>query len=180
MSDEGTAPDGRAKGLERHSGLHDWSLDSIARGTRQGAPFVRSHGARGHNPQFNGDALGPALRAVGLEYVQVPRLGGLRRARKDSRNTGWRNASFRGFADYMATEEFEAGLAELRAKADEGRVAIMCAEAVPWRCHRSLVADALIARGAEVEHITSIRHSSPHHMTPFAKVSGARVTYPGE
>lgn len=132
-----------------------------------------------HNPQFNGDTLGPALRG-GIEYVQLPRLGGLRKARADSINTAWRNASFRGFADYMETDEFEAGLAELRALTDRGRVAIMCAEAVPWRCHRSLVADAVTARGAVVEHITGPSHSSQHRMTPFAKVEGGRVTYVGE
>jgi uncharacterized protein (DUF488 family) len=132
-----------------------------------------------HNPHFNGDALAAALEGEGLGYVQLPRLGGLRRAHKDSINTAWRNASFRGFADYMQTEDFEAGLEELRARLDEGAVAIMCAEAVPWRCHRSLVADALTARGARVEHITAPSHSSPHRMTGFAKVHGTHVTYPG-
>ena len=107
-------------------------------------------------------------------------LGGLRPARKDSPNTGWRNASFRGFADYMSTEDFESGLEELRALTAQGRVALMCAEAVPWRCHRSLVSDALVARGAHVEHIIGSARSSPHHLTPFAKVDGACVTYPGE
>src|SRR5690606_35665691 len=91
----------------------------------------------------------------------------------------FRNASFRGFADYMQTEGFEAGLAELRRLA-ENPVAIMCAEAVPWRCHRSLVADALTVRGAEVEHITSLGRTSPHRLTPFARVEGTRVTYPGD
>lgn len=110
--------------------------------------------------------------------MHLPRLGGLRHARKDSINTGWRNASFRGFADYMQTDEFEAGLDELRELTRSGSVALMCAEAVPWRCHRSLVADALTARGAEVEHITSASHAIPHRMTPFAKVHGQRVTYP--
>jgi uncharacterized protein (DUF488 family) len=131
-----------------------------------------------HNPQFNGDTLGPALRKKGIDYVQIPLLGGLRRARKDSVNVGWRNASFRGFADYMETEEFEKGLEELRGRADAGGVALMCAEAVPWRCHRSLVADALVTRGAEVEHITGATRASRHRMTPFARVDGTRVTYP--
>src|SRR6185436_18886324 len=133
-----------------------------------------------HTPQFNGAALSEALRGRGLQYVHLPRLGGLRRARKDSRNAAWRNASFRGFADYMQTEDFEAGLAELRALASESRVALMCAEAVPWRCHRSLIADALVVRGAHVEHITGTSRSSPHQLTAFAKVRGERVTYPGE
>ena len=133
-----------------------------------------------HNPQFNADALGPALRASGIDYVQLPRLGGLRRARKDSVNVGWRNSSFRGFADYMLTEEFDKGLEDLRCRVDTGPVALMCAEAVPWRCHRSLVADALVARGAEVQHITGPRHASAHKMTPFARVDGTRLTYPAE
>lgn len=131
-----------------------------------------------HNPQFNGDALRSSLPSHGLQYVHLPRLGGLRRARKDSPNTAWRNASFRGFADYMLTDEFEAGLEELRALVAGGRVAVMCAEAVPWRCHRSLVADALTARGARVEHITGASRSTPHHLTAFAQVRRGRVTYP--
>jgi 3-methyladenine DNA glycosylase/8-oxoguanine DNA glycosylase len=133
-----------------------------------------------HNPQFSGDSLRPALRRRGFLYAHLAALGGLRRARKDSQNTGWRNASFRGYADYMLTEDFESGLAELRTLTAEGIVALMCAEAVPWRCHRSLVADALTARGAHVEHIIGSSHPSPHHLTAFAKVSGGHVTYPGE
>lgn len=133
-----------------------------------------------HNPQFNSEALRSKLRSRGLRYVHVPNLGGLRRPRKDSPNTAWRNAGFRGFADYMLTEDFEAGLAELRELASKGSVALMCAEAVPWRCHRSLVSDALVARGAKVEHITGSSRASPHRLTPFAKVEGTRVTYPGE
>lgn len=133
-----------------------------------------------HNPQFNGDALGRALRPRGIRYVQLPELGGLRHARKDSGNTAWRNASFRGYADYMLTPDFATGLAKLRDLAGEGTVALMCAEAVPWRCHRSLVADALTARGAHVSHITSAKRAAPHRMTSFAVVSGTSVTYPGE
>jgi 3-methyladenine DNA glycosylase/8-oxoguanine DNA glycosylase len=133
-----------------------------------------------HNPQFNRDALRRALRARGLRYVHVPELGGLRRSHEGSPNTGWRNASFRGFADYMLSDEFEAGLAKLRELTAEGRVALMCAEAVPWRCHRSLVADALTARGASVEHITNAVRSTPHRLTSFARVDGSRVTYPSE
>jgi uncharacterized protein (DUF488 family) len=131
------------------------------------------------NPQFEGGALRSALEAQGVRYAWLPKLGGLRRARADSPNTGWRNASFRGFADYMSTADFERGLEEVRALLAEGTVALMCAEAVPWRCHRSLVADALTARGARVEHITAGSRSTPHRMTPFARVEGERVTYPG-
>ena len=130
------------------------------------------------NPQFEREALEASLGAEGIRYVHVPELGGLRRASKDSPNMGWRNASFRGYADYMLTPAFAEGLAKLRGLADEGQVAIMCAEAVPWRCHRSLVADALIVRGAQVEHVTSATRASPHRLTPFAEVDGTRITYP--
>jgi uncharacterized protein (DUF488 family) len=133
-----------------------------------------------HNPQFNGDALQSELPRRDLRYVHLPALGGLRRARPDSPNAGWRNASFRGYADYMLTDDFERGLAELEALAAEGTVCLMCAEAVPWRCHRSLVADALTVRGADVEHITGPGQSHPHRLTPFAHVEGTRITYPGE
>jgi len=133
-----------------------------------------------HNPQFNAETLPGALRPLGLTYVGLPRLGGLRRTSKDSPNMAWRNTSFRGYADYMLTEEFERGLEELRAVATEGTIALMCAEAVPWRCHRSLVADALTARGADVEEIVSPSRTTAHRMTSFAKVTrGGRVTYPG-
>jgi 3-methyladenine DNA glycosylase/8-oxoguanine DNA glycosylase len=133
-----------------------------------------------HNPQFNTDALARTLAARGVRYAHLAQLGGLRRARKDSSNTGWRNASFRGFADYMQTPEFEAGLDRLHALTAEGTVALMCAEAVPWRCHRSLVADALVARGAHVEHISAPARAAPHRMTAFAEVHGGHVTYPGD
>ncbi len=133
-----------------------------------------------HNPQFNADVLRVALRSRRIRYVPLPELGGLRRARKDSPNAGWRNESFRGFADYMLTPDFEAGLEKLRAILNEGTVALMCAEAVPFRCHRSLIADALAARGARVEHITGEKRATLHRMTPFARVDGPRVTYPAE
>lgn len=132
-----------------------------------------------HNPQFNQDALPPALERAGVVYTHLPALGGLRHARKDSLNTAWKNVSFRGFADYMATPEFDRALEELIAVAAVERVAIVCAEAVPWRCHRSLIADALTARGLEVTHIVGPGRSQPHSMTSFAHVEGSRVTYPG-
>jgi uncharacterized protein (DUF488 family) len=132
-----------------------------------------------HNPQFNAESLPAALSSEGIRYVHLPRLGGLRKARADSPNAAWQNASFRGFADYTLTDDFEAGLAELGALATDGSVAVMCAEAVPWRCHRSLVADALVARGAQVQHIMGISKTSEHKLTPFARVQGSRVTYPG-
>lgn len=132
------------------------------------------------NPQFDRDVMDGALGARGLRYVHLAELGGLRHAQKGSPNAAWRNASFRGYADHMLTPEFEAGLAKLLSVSESGRVALMCAEAVPWRCHRSLVADALTVRGANVEHITSASRSAPHRMTPFARVEGTRVTYPGD
>jgi uncharacterized protein (DUF488 family) len=131
------------------------------------------------NPQFEGPALARALARVGIRYVHLPPLGGLRRARKGSEeNAAWRNASFRGYADHMQTPEFEEGLCQLRALARDGPVAIMCAEGVPWRCHRSLLADALLAHGVVVEHITGRGRTRPHRLTPFARVEGRRVTYP--
>lgn len=132
-----------------------------------------------HNPQFEEEALRAGLRSHHLRYAHIAALGGLRRARPDSPNAGWRNASFRGYADYMSSDAFEAGLGELRALASE-TIALMCAEAVPWRCHRSLVADALTVRGAKVEHILAGGRISPHRLTAFARVDGTRVTYPGD
>jgi uncharacterized protein (DUF488 family) len=135
------------------------------------------------NPQFNADTLETELRARGIRYVHLKELGGLRRPRPDSPNKGWRNESFRGYADYMQTEGFERGLERLHELASPrdgaGPIAIMCAEALPWRCHRSLVADALTARGAQVEHMTGPGRASPHRMTSFAEIDGARVSYPG-
>lgn len=133
-----------------------------------------------HNPQFGIDALRPALRSRKLGYAHVAELGGLRRARPDSPNAAWRNRSFQGYADYMLTEPFASGLDALYELASRGTVALMCAEAVPWRCHRSLIADALTVRGARVEHIASAQRASAHRLTPFARVQGARVTYPGD
>ncbi len=133
-----------------------------------------------HNPQFNIETLPDALKKAGIQYRPTKSLGGLRHARTDSPNTGWRNASFRGFADYMQTEEFQAGLQELIEVAGRSRTAIMCAEAVPWRCHRSLIADALQVRGVNVEHITGASRAQPHRMTPFARVEGLKITYPSE
>jgi len=133
-----------------------------------------------HNPQFNGDELADALVAQTIEYVLLPELGGLRRARKDSPNSGWRNTSFRGYADHMQSEAFAHGLDELIGMSRQQRVAIMCAEAVPWRCHRSLVADALCVRGIDVIEILSETNYRPHALTPFAKVDGTAITYPPE
>ena len=133
-----------------------------------------------HVPQFNSDALEASLREAGIGYVHLKALGGLRHAKKDSMNTGWRNASFRGYADYMETEEFAKGIDRLIVLAKAKRTVIMCAEAVPWRCHRSLVGDALLVRGIAVEDIMSATSVRPHKLTEFAKVNGHRITYPAD
>jgi uncharacterized protein (DUF488 family) len=139
---------------------------------------VRSIPRFRHNPQFNRETLSTKLRAARIGYVHLRKLGGLRHARRDSPNMGWRNASFRGFADYMQTAEFEAGLHRLIKLAGQKRSAIMCAEAVPWRCHRSLIADALTVHGIRVDDIMSKKRSQVHSLIPFARVEGHRITYP--
>jgi uncharacterized protein (DUF488 family) len=131
-----------------------------------------------HNPQFNSDTLEQSLKSSGIGYLHMPALGGLRHAKKNSLNQGWENASFRGFADYMQTEEFEEGLSRLIEMAQEQTTAIMCAEAVPWRCHRSLIADALLVHGTDVLDIISERSVKPHALTPWAEVNGMTVIYP--
>ncbi len=133
-----------------------------------------------HNPQYEQATLSEALRDQKIAYVHLRALGGLRHARKDSINTAWKNASFRGYADYMQTEEFAAAVDELIALSEEKTTAIMCAEAVPWRCHRSLVGDALLARGIEVMDIMGETSAKPHKFTPWARVEGTRITYPGD
>ncbi len=131
-----------------------------------------------HNPQFNRESLPNDLISAGIGYVHMPGLGGLRHPRADSTNTGWRNASFRGFADYMETQEFKENLQKLIDLANQGRIALMCAESVPWRCHRSLVGDALQVRGIQVEHMLSPSRSQPHTITPWARIEGTRIFYP--
>ena len=132
-----------------------------------------------HNPQFNADSLPVSLKEVNIRYRHMPGLGGLRHTTTASVNTGWRNASFRGFADYMQTPQFQRALEGLIKLAGRQRVALMCAEAVPWRCHRSLIADALLVRGISAEHIMNLSRRQPHTLTPFAKVRGPQITYPG-
>jgi len=131
------------------------------------------------NPQHNTEALAASLEAAGIRYRHMPDLGGLRHPRKDSINSAWKNDSFRGYADYMGTHAFENALDELIAASHESRTVIMCAEAVPWRCHRSLIADALLARGVPVEHIMSKTSRKAHTFISFARVEGGKVTYPG-
>jgi uncharacterized protein (DUF488 family) len=168
-----------------------WTIGHSTRSLEAFVALLHAHGierlvdvrrfprSRRH-PHFNTDALGEALPTAGLAYRHLPGLGGFRRPRADSRNAGWRNASFRGYADYMETEEFTRHLAELLEDARAGRTAIMCAEAVPWRCHRSLISDALVARGVEVRHILGPSPAELHVLTAGARVSDTRVLYPGE
>ena len=139
---------------------------------------VRSIPRSRHNPQFNREVLSTKLRSARIGYVHLRKLGGLRHARRDSPNMGWHNTSFRGFADYMQTPDFEAGLRRLMKLAKQKRSALMCAEVLPWRCHRSLIADALIVRGVRVEDIIGGEHSRTHVLTSFAQVQGHHIAYP--
>ena len=140
---------------------------------------VRTMPRSRHNPQFNREELARVLPEVGIAYVHLPRLGGLRHGLgAHSPNLGWRNTSFRAYADYMQSTDFAEGLDELHAFATRGPVALMCAEAVPWRCHRSLIADALTIRGVEVREIQSLTRTEVHKLTPFAHVQGLELTYP--
>jgi uncharacterized protein (DUF488 family) len=131
-----------------------------------------------HNPQFNQEALGAALADANIGYAHAPGLGGFRRPSPDSANAGWRNLSFRGYADYMQTPDFDAELTSLLELARTDRVALMCAEAVPWRCHRSLIADALTVRGVTTCEIASPKRLQPHRLAPFACVRDETITYP--
>ncbi|MDA8086174.1 MAG: DUF488 domain-containing protein [Nitrospiraceae bacterium] len=139
---------------------------------------VRTVPRSSFNPQFNIDTFPGELKKAGIEYFHVKGLGGLRHPEKTSPNTGWHNASFRGFADYMQTPEFERSLHELIEIASSRKVAIMCAEAVPWRCHRLLIADALAVRGWQVEHIVGVKGFQHHELTSFLKAEGTKITYP--
>jgi uncharacterized protein (DUF488 family) len=132
------------------------------------------------NPHFSGEALEASLKANGMQYVHVKELGGLRRPRSDSQNLGWRNAGFRGYADYMQTPEFKAAIERAIRLATSKRSALMCAEVLPWRCHRSLVADALAVRGIRVQDIVSSAQPKEHKLMSFARVQGMAITYPKE
>jgi uncharacterized protein (DUF488 family) len=179
---------------ETVSGAEVIELFTIGHSTRPVEEFVhilRAHGVRmlvdvrtvprsRHNPQFNRDTLPETLAADGIGYTHLPGLGGLRHPRPDSPNRGWSNDSFRGFADYMLTNDFSLHLDRLIELARSGRCAIMCAEAVPWRCHRSLIADALMVRGLRVRHIMGENKLVPHELTRFARVKGTDISYPPE
>ena len=133
-----------------------------------------------HNPQFNRDRLPDDIARAGIAYVHMPGLGGPRQPRSDSVNLAWRNSSFRGYADYMQTEAFQPNLDALVRQAAGARTAIMGAETVPWRCHRSLLADALTVNGIAVLHIITGGHTQPHELTAGARTWDALLTYPGE
>lgn len=141
---------------------------------------VRSVPGSRHNPQFGQEALEESMPGAGIDYRRLKELGGLRYSKVDAMtiNGEWRNKSFRSYADYMQTPEFAAGIDHLIELGTKHRVAIMCAEAVPWRCHRSLIGDALVVRGVEVLDIMSKTSSNPHKLTSFAKVEGTKVWYP--
>jgi len=141
---------------------------------------VRRFPGSKRQPQSAKDSLESSLREAGVGYRHFEALGGRRsRIREDSPNTGWRSESFNAYADHMQTAEFQTALAELMALADSSPVAILCAEAVPWRCHRQLISDALVAHGWEVRHIMGAGRIQLHRVTAFAKVSEGQVTYPG-
>jgi uncharacterized protein (DUF488 family) len=131
-----------------------------------------------HNPQFNRETLAASLSALYIGYTYLPDLGGLRHAHADSLNTGWNNRSFRGYADYMQSPEFSENVQRVAELATSERCALMCAEAVPWRCHRSLIGDALLVRGIGVEDIIGPGKRKPHTLTTFAHVHGTHITYP--
>ncbi|QAY58555.1 DUF488 domain-containing protein [Microbacterium protaetiae] len=166
-----------------------WTIGHSTRTLDEVVALLRDHLVRGvvdvrtvprsrHTPHFNEDTLGPALAERGIPYRHLAALGGLRHSRKDSVNTGWRNASFRGYADYMQTPEFAAGIEELLEIARERPTAIMCAEAVPWRCHRSMIGDALIVRGIRVLDIIGSGAAREETLTSFAHIEGLTITYP--
>jgi len=159
--------------------LEDFVRTLRAHGIRQ-VVDVRSIPRSRRNPQFNKSSLPRSLEKISLGYVHLPGLGGLRHAKRDSPNAGWRNTSIRGYADYMQTAEFAESLEEAIRLAKQDRIVLMCAEALPWRCHRSLIADALLVRGIRTEDIVSATRRQVHTLTSFAKVGGTTITYPAE
>jgi uncharacterized protein (DUF488 family) len=142
-----------------------------------GIADVRRFPASRRHPHFAREALARSLAAAGVRYDWLPALGGRRPTRSDSPHVAWREASFRGYADHMDTPEFGEGLARLQALAAERPTAIMCAEAVPWRCHRQLIADALVARGATVLHVIDGQAARPHALSRLARLDGDRIVY---
>lgn len=169
--------------------MHVFTIGHSTHPIREFIAILRAHGVEQlvdvrtipksrHNPQFAKDALRKSLTDKGVSYVYIEKLGGLRAVAADSVNKAWRNKSFRGYADYMQTDAFSEGLSELIALAKDKTTAIMCAEVLPWRCHRSLIGDALLVRDITVSDIMSEESAKPHTMTSFAKVKGQTITYP--
>ena len=152
--------------------LHAFSIQTVV--------DIRTIPRSRKNPQYNQEELESWLKTSGVGYVHLRDLGGLRHPRKDSVNIGWKNESFRGYADYMQSDQFASAISQLISFALEQTVTVMCAEAVPWRCHRSLVGDALLVRGVHVQHIMSATSSKAHVLTAWARVDGLRITYPAE
>lgn len=140
---------------------------------------VRRFPSSRRHPHFNGPALAAALAALGIGYRHIPELGGRRTPRSDSVHTAWKTPGFQGYADHMETPAFQAALEEVVAEATRARIALMCAEAFPWRCHRRMIADALLIRGIHVEHILDFDRREPHRLTPWARVEGTRLIYAG-
>jgi uncharacterized protein (DUF488 family) len=166
-----------------------WTIGHSTRPIQDFLDLLQAHGIRQvvdvrtiprsrHNPQFNTEVLRQSLKQAGLAYIHARELGGLRKPVKDSLNSGWKNASFRGYADYMQTPAFWSALDDLVATGKKTPTAIMCAEAVPWRCHRSMIADALLTRGWTVRHIMTPERADEHQLTPFAKTEGPCLFYP--
>lgn len=181
-----TSPAGDAPVM---SDLTVWTVGHSTRELDELVGLLREHGitrlvdirtvpGSRHNPQYGQEALRAGLAEHGVDYVHLPGLGGLRHGRRDSVTTGWRNASFRGYADYMQTAEFADAVEDLLALAAERRTVLMCAEAVPWRCHRSMVGDALLVRGVRVVDIMGPGKTTEEHLTTFAVVDGTSLTYP--
>ena len=131
-----------------------------------------------HNPQFNKETLPASLKSQGIKYIHMQEIGGLRRPKHDSINLAWKNKSFRGYADYMQTKEFNDSLLKIIALARENCLALMCAEALPWRCHRSLISDALVVRHVRVQHIIGANSCLSHELNAMAQVEGTKITYP--
>lgn len=131
-----------------------------------------------HSPQFNKEAIPNTLKTQGTKYIHIPGIGGMRRPKHDSINLAWRNSSFRGYADFMQTQEFTDNLLKIVALARENRLALMCTEALPWRCHRNLISDALVVRHVKVEHIISATSCLNHELNEMAHVEGTQITYP--
>ena len=156
----------------------DVFVDLLVRNDVERVVDVRTHPHSRHNPQFNTETLPSSLGVVAIGYTLLTGLGGRRKTTAASENGGWHNLSFRGYADYMQTAAFDESIERLAALATRERCAIMCSEAVPWRCHRSLIGDALLVRGFAVEDILGPQPPRAHTLTPFARVTGMRITYP--